>query len=400
MMDNTIALKYVSNISKGRKPKNEFLEPSEELLPYLSMDYLRGRDNITSYVDVSDERIVLVENDDILIIWDGSNAGEIVFGKKGVLSSTMAKIDIENPDFSKRFSAYFLISKEQKLRFNTVGMGIPHVSGDYLKSLRLPTLSLPEQEKIADYLDKQTEKIDLIISKKEKLLELLEEKKKSLINDAVTGKKVWKNGQWVQPDKTKDSGIDWLGEIPEDWEVRKFNWCLELKNSQRVPLSATVRGERQGKYPYYGASGIIDYIDDFIYEGEYILLAEDGANIISRSTPLAFIAKGQFWVNNHAHVIDAKENNIHFICKQLEARDYNGIVSGSAQPKLTAEVISSLEILLPGNIKQQEIIGSYLIEIGRKFSELNSNLTLQIEKLKEYRQALISEAVSGKVDLR
>ncbi|MDD3688111.1 MAG: restriction endonuclease subunit S [Bacteroidales bacterium] len=197
--------------------------------------------------------------------------------------------------------------------------------------------------------------------------------------------------------KYKDSGIEWIGEIPEHWKVLKLKMELDFLNNKRIPLEAEARSNKKGDYPYYGASGIIDYIDDYIFDGTYILIGEDGANILSRSTPLAFIADGKFWVNNHAHILDSKNGNIKYFCEQLELIDYSVVASGSAQPKLTKEAIANLKILIPP-LPEQTTIATYLDRKTAQIDDLISKKEKLIELLKEERTAMINQAVTKGLD--
>lgn len=157
-----------------------------------------------------------------------------------------------------------------------------------------------EQKQIAAFLDKETTKIDTLIDKQEQLITLLQEKRQAVISHAVT--------RGLNPNvKMKDSGVEWLGEVPEHWMIGKVKYVTENLDKSRVPLSSLERGKRPGIYPYYGASGIIDYIDDYLFDEDTILFGEDGANLLARSTPLAFLATGKYWVNNHAHVLKARD---------------------------------------------------------------------------------------------
>jgi type I restriction enzyme S subunit len=179
MGNDNISLKYLVEITKGKKPKYEIDVYSEGLIPYLSMDYLRGKNLSPIYVDETKDSIVRVNNNDLLILWDGSKAGEIVYGKEGALSSTMAKIDIVSSKVTKAYLTYFLIHSQADIQGNTVGMGIPHVNGEDLKNLSVYLSSKQTQIRIAEFLDKKTEEINAIIEKKEAILLRLEEKKKS-----------------------------------------------------------------------------------------------------------------------------------------------------------------------------------------------------------------------------
>ena len=195
----------------------------------------------------------------------------------------------------------------------------------------------------------------------------------------------------------KNSEIESIGEIPDGWKISKVKWELDFHNNKRVPIESVERFNRQGKYPYYGASGIIDFVDDFIFEGEFILVGEDGANILSRSTPLAFLANGKFWVNNHAHILKAKYGNDKFYCHQLELNDFSSISSGSAQPKLTKEALANVILVTPSP-KEQDLIINFLDHQTSLIDTIISKKEKLIELLKEKRQAVINEAVTKGLD--
>ena len=252
---------------------------------------------------------------------------------------------------------------------------------------------LEEQTTIAAYLDRKTTQIDNLISKKQKLIELLKEERAAIINQAVT--------KGLNPDvPMKNSGIEWLGEVPEKWEVKRLKYVIALFDHKRVPLSGEERGKMTNKiYNYYGASGIIDRVDDYIFDGEYILIGEDGANLLARNSPLAFKAIGKFWVNNHAHILKLKYGSLDYFTNLLESIDYTIWVSGSAQPKLTAENLANIEIIEPP-LKDQTMIVQFIEEKTLKIDNYISKIYQKIELLKEFRTALISEVVTGKIDVR
>jgi len=133
------------------------------------------------------------------------------------------------------------------------------------------------------------------------------------------------------------------------WQTAKLGDVIDLFDSQRVPLNSRQRQERQGKYPYYGAQGVIDHINDYIFDGRYILAAEDGENLNSKKLPLAMFATGKFWVNNHAHILKCKPNlaNDTFLLACLNNADIKPYVTGAAQPKLSQANLKLIEIPLP-----------------------------------------------------
>src|SRR5690554_7080259 len=218
-------IKYYLDYQKGKNPKEINFDKGSTSEIYLAMDFLRGEPRQVLYVDDTDGYVKVDENE-ILLLWDGSNAGEFILSKRGILSSTMAVIYLDN--IKKRYSWYYLKNFEPRLKESTIGMGIPHVNGEELKNGYITIPPISEQTSIANFLDLKTSEIDEIIADKKRLLELYEEEKTAIINKAVT--------KGINPDAPmKDSGIEWLGEIPEHWEVKKLNWSFEDIGSGTTP---------------------------------------------------------------------------------------------------------------------------------------------------------------------
>lgn len=157
-------------------------------------------------------------------------------------------------------------------------------------------------------------------------------------------------------------------------------------DKKRIPISGAQRKKRQGKYRYYGAQGIIDYIDDFIFDGTYLLIAEDGENLKSQKQKIAQVVDGQFWVNNHAHIVQGNELcDTRYLCYLLNSMDLSGYVTGSAQPKLSQANLNSLILHLP-SISEQRTIVEYLYMFDKKISvnqQINDNLQQQAAALFE-----------------
>ena len=161
-------------------------------------------------------------------------------------------------------------------------------------------------------------------------------------------------------------------------ETYKLSDLCEILDSKRKPLSALQRAKKQGIYPYYGAQGIIDHLDEYLLDGEYLLVAEDGANLETRNQPIANIAKGKIWVNNHAHVLGSNGkcplNLLGFILNNMNISPY---VTGCAQPKLNQENLRNIEIELPSHI---DSIASILSSLDRKI-ELNNKINADLEEM-------------------
>lgn len=180
-------------------------------------------------------------------------------------------------------------------------------------------------------------------------------------------------------------------EFGDDWKDEKLEDVVDFLDDRRKPIKDSDRNNIKGIYPYYGASGIIDYINDYIFDEELLLLGEDGANILSRSTQLVFKATGKYWVNNHAHVLRPKENyNIDFLESYLENINYEPYNTGTAQPKLNQEVCRKINIKVP-SLKEQ-------VKIGKTLSLLDKKMELQtkkVEALKLFKLCILKHIFSS-----
>ena len=266
---------------------------------------------------------------------------------------------------------------------------IPHFTAEKVKAAPLVVPPLDTQRRIARFLDEKTARIDGLIEKKRMLLDRLAEKRQALITRAVT--------KGLNPDAPmKPSGIDWLGDIPAHWEVFRLRYAVKNLNNMRVPIAAEMRKGVERTYPYYGASGVIDYVDDYIFDFPTVLVAEDGANLLSRSTPLSFVAKGKYWVNNHAHILKPEKFTVWFCSSLLALYPLDPWISGSAQPKLTKDNLGSLKVWVPPLDEQRQIEASVRKEAAQ-LQQAREPLEKSVEALEEYRSAVITAAVTGQL---
>jgi type I restriction enzyme S subunit len=158
-----------------------------------------------------------------------------------------------------------------------------------------------------------------------------------------------------------------------EWRERSLGELTENFDGIRVPVKEADR--RPGPYPYYGASGIVDYVDSFLFDGEYLLIAEDGENLRTRTTPVAFMARGKFWVNNHAHIVRGNQDtDTRFLMYALAQADISGYLTGSTMPKLTQRNMNRIPLRVPA-LPEQRAIAHILgtlddkIELNRRMSE-------------------------------
>lgn len=146
-------------------------------------------------------------------------------------------------------------------------------------------------------------------------------------------------------------------QTPPSWLWAPFGEIMLSRDRERVPVSKTERASRAKVYDYYGASGVIDKIDDYLFDKPLLLIGEDGANLINRSSPIAFIARGKYWVNNHAHVLDGiSENFLRYVELHINAIDLTPYVTGTAQPKMNQTRMNSIPIAVPPEDEQHRIV--------------------------------------------
>jgi|CXWL01.1.fsa_nt_gi type I restriction enzyme S subunit len=182
-----------------------------------------------------------------------------------------------------------------------------------------------------------------------------------------------------------DNGLDFL-----EWCESPLGHVASFLDEKRKPIKESDRAKIKGEFPYYGASGIIDYVNDYIFDDEIILLGEDGENIVSRNLPLAFRVSGKCWVNNHAHVIKPKEfTNIDFLVQYLDSISYLEYNTGTAQPKLNQEICKKIPVPTP-SLSEQTKIANFLTAIDEKIS----HLTQKCELLTQYKKGVMQKIFS------
>ncbi len=404
---NSLKLKHEYKIQKGRIPKTISERDGEGLVPYLSMDVLRGSET-SSFVNYDDG--VFVKEGQTLILWDGSNSGEIIkVEKEGVLSSTMGVLNKIGNKLNEDFSFYQLKSHEPEIRNNTNGMGIPHVDGQYVRSLVLLTPPIQEQEQIVKYLDEKTSIIDKLISTKQRKVELLKEQRTTLINQVIT--------KGLNPNvKMKDSGVEWIGEIPESWVKKKVKTISSIISKGTTPSTIGKEVSDVGEIRYLKSENIVDnslseypqfFIDretnellkrSILIEGD-ILFVIAGASI--GKTTILTKSFSPSNTNQAVSFIRLKENeNNKFVWYWLissKIQEQMWVVAvQSAQPNLSMENLGNFFIPYP-SIKEQKEIVEYLDKNTKDIDDLVSMEQNKIELLKEYRQSLISEVITGKI---
>lgn len=379
----------LKRIKRVVKIVNEKEDASGSLLPYVGMEHVESKTG--KLLPLGDESAA-----------DGLsnrfNSGDVLFGK---LRPYLAKVAL--PDFDGLCSSellvltptgicadflhYYMLAPDfiNVIDASTYGAKMPRASWDFIGSLQVACPSEPEQVAIASFLDEETSKIDRLVKKKERLIELLQEKRTALISHAVT-----KGLNPAAP--LKESGVDWLGMIPEHWGIRKLKYLCTMKSGENITFQSIRDSD---EYPVFGGNGLRGYTNRFTHDGNLILLGRQGAwcgNI--------HFGVGKFWASEHAVVVTPREKaNVRWLGELLRAMNLRQYSQTAAQPGLSVEFVQNLAIPFPSHNEQSEI-AKHIIDNEERLMALHAKVTLAIERLREYRTALISAAVTGKIDVR
>ena len=357
-----IALRAL-NLKNGKLNLEDIKKIDKKVSESLTRSKLYINDVLFSYVGTVGEVALIEEND------------------KFHLAPNVAKLTF-NDSVVPKFALQYLMSSNMRNEINryVTTTSQPALSMENIRKLKIIVPKKEEQEKISFILstvDEQIDNVDALIEKNKEL-------KKGLMQTLLT--------KGIGHTKFKKTEI---GEIPEEWDVKKLECVFEILDSMRKPIKASDREKIEGNIPYYGASGVIDWINDYIFDEELILLGEDGENLNSRNSDLAFKISGKTWVNNHAHVfrvINKKECNIDFMVYYLEAKDYSIYIAGSAQPKITQAQCRKFLLPLPEK-QEQDKIASILLESDKKIEEYENKK----QKLEELKKGLMQQLLTGMI---
>ena len=240
-----------------------------------------------------------------------------------------------------------------------------------LKELQITYPSPPEQQRIVGILDEAFDGIAIAKANAEKNLQ----NARALFNSYRHSVFVQRHQGWVET------------------TLNKLSTNLD---SKRIPITKNVR--KSGEYPYYGASGIVDYVDDYIFDGDTLLVSEDGANLLARATPIAFSVTGKYWVNNHAHILKFENMATQkFVESYLESIKLDEYITGAAQPKLNQAALNSIPIPIPKSIDEQGKIVSSIEILATETKRLESMYQQKIAAVDALKKSLLHQAFSGQL---
>lgn len=408
-----IRFRYIASTSKGRLPAKEESDiVSDGTLPYLSMEYLRGDADTSNYVPALG--MVTAEDRDVLLLWDGANAGEFLHAKSGAVSSTTALV--RPLHFDRQFLFWLCKAVEPVLKTFTNGMGIPHVDGEFLKNLALPyPINSEDQIRIANFLNRETECIDGLVAEKNRMLMILEEKRTALINYYVT------RGVHLNV-KLKISGLEWLGDIPVHWGLSRIKFVIATLDQGNSPVAANTPAgpDEIGILKLSAISkGRFKREENKALRGtdkeEQVLALRKGDVLITRGNTPELVAdvacvpsdEPNLLLPDLIYRLRVREEIIlpeyltYFLttvaARVQIRRDSRG--SSGTMVKVSQGHVSDWITPLPPLSEQAEIV-EYLQRAEERFQSMTNEVISSLSLLSERRTSLITAAITGKIPLK
>ena len=407
-----VRFRYLADVHKGSLPSSVDQEGlNADVAPYLTMEYLRGEVCEPMLVGLSPNVLTASEND-TLLLWDGSNAGEFLRAKRGIVSSTTALVTSKSVD--PGFLYWACKAQENKIKAETVGMGIPHVNGEFLSNLHIQIPDANRQRGIANFLDRETARLEALIAEKETVLELLAEKRRALITLGVT--------RGLDPNvPLSDSGIPWLRKIPAHWDLTRLRflatsieqgWSPEALAHQPdlhewgvLRLNAVNRGRFDENATKTLPPDVAPRTNLEVRSGDVLItrsntpLRVGDACFVEATRPRLMLSDLIYRLNLRTESIDGRFLvyflTLHVGRVQIES-DARG--TSASMVKISQEHIKDWWLPLPPLTEQRSIIKTLAVQI-REIDHTRAVTESTIALISERRSALITAAVTGQVDL-
>ena len=372
--------KYVQ-LKEAASLRRENVDPKDSLsLNFVGLEHIdSGESKLKRWGDASG--VKSSKNhfypDDVLYGKLRSYLDKAVIAEMEGICSTDILVFTAELETAPKFLVYLLHSHAFKSHAVATSTGISHprTSWDSLGKFTFALPPLPEQRAIAHILHTIHE------AKFTRQREIaLERERKAALMDFL-----FSHGTKGEPRKQTE-----IGEIPESWEVINLKKLCECLDSKRVPIKQSERNDRKGKVPYYGASGQIDWIDDYLFDESLLLVAEDGENLVSRKLPIAYSIEGQSWVNNHAHVLRVIDINQFYLEYYFNSFDLSPYLTGTTRPKLNKTSLLDISVPRPSS-EETDRIALMLVSCDTKIAALER----EVELIDELFHAMLEELMTG-----
>ena len=360
---------------------NHLVSKEETHLALLRISDMPTKSKVIFMSANTPERFIASEDD---IIYTRTGQVGLVFRKQqGVVHNNCFRVIPNSEEKIDKGYLYWYLSLNSIRNFaNSIASGSaqPDLPHSTFKKIRIWLPHIASQKKIAKILDQY----ELVIENNNKRIKLLEQMAESLYKE-------W----FVRFRFPEYENVEFVGTLPIGWQYQPISESMDFFDSQRVPLSSMQRDEMEKIYPYYGAAKLMDYVDDYLFDGEYLLLGEDGTVVTTDGFPVLQLVNDKFWVNNHAHVIRGKGNiSTRFLYLSFCRFSITGVVTGSAQPKISKGRLKKLKILVPDAITMEHFNNL----INPMFDEINV-LKKQLIRITKLRDLLLPRLMSGKLEV-
>ncbi len=355
---------------------------SKDLYTYLRITDIKddGTLNLQDLKSVDDEKAseYLLKPNDIVFARTGASTGRNYFydGMDGefVYAGFLIKFSIDEKKVNPKYIKYFCQSKQYKDWINSFNTGSTrgNINAQTLGKMPIPLIERTAQDALVSILSSIDEKI----------------KKNNEINNNLLDQ-----AQTLYKQHFPYSAQD---DLPDGWRIGTVGEIIEIHDSKRIPLSGADRMKMKKKiYPYYGAASLMDYVDNYIFDGKYLLLGEDGTVVDDAGYPILQYVWGQFWVNNHAHILTGRLGfNVESLYMLFKQTPVKSIVTGAVQPKISQANLRSVQVVIPPehNLKEYNDLVEPLFSLLRANEE-------ECKSLAALRDTLLPKLMSGEIDV-
>ncbi|MGW6291114.1 restriction endonuclease subunit S [Streptomyces sp. NPDC055058] len=347
------------------------------------------------FVEAAPEARFALAAGDLLLSRSGTPPGQSYLVRPADAGMTFAGYLVRfrpRSNVDPRFLSYVARSTpfQHTIHAESVASTIQNFNAERYANISFAAPDFNEQGRIADFLDARTEALDTLTYKRRAQLELLRQRRFSAVREVLcTG---------LGGASTRSTGLAWLPEIPEDWDLVPLRYLTVCLDGKRVPLSSSQRADRRGPYPYHGASRVVDHVDDYLFDEPLVLLGEDGAQLGNPYLEVAFYVEGKIWVNNHAHVLKPTGIDGRYLAEVLNVFDRNLYMSGSTREKITQDEMNRILVPVPPPDQQEDLVEWFSVAHGKQ-RKLEGLINTQMNLLTERRQALITAAVTGQFEV-
>jgi len=381
----------IERLESGKRPKGGVSKitngvPSlgaEHISEYGTISYLNIR-----YIPDSFYRSMnkgRIRKGDVLLVKDGATTGRVAYVDESFRFESAAineHVFILRPkeDFSGKLIFHVIRSEigQRAIEENFRGGAQGGINQDFLSNIKFDCPSeLDKQVEIADEIQSQLARVEIIRQAALKQKEAAKALQSAILREVFP----WQAGE----------------SLPSGWKWEKITDISKNLDGKRIPVTEKVR--KKGDIPYYGASGIVDYVQDYLFDEELLLVSEDGANLVMRTYPIAFSISGKTWVNNHAHVLKFEDKNTQKIVQHyINGLDISDYVSGAAQPKLNQENLNRIKIPVPIDANAKLEVVKKIEQTFEISTKMTKQADTQLNAIEALPAAILREAFNFKIN--